>query len=310
MRPAILAVLLAAALTSGCNVFAPFFTEADDPLLLIEDARHARAAGDPARAVALLEKALQKDPTSATVQVELSATLLQRDRLTLLELERVTSHLLETLTGTALPPAAAHADAPPEGRSLTCTFPPGSIAEPMDPRAPDHARIAAGAATLRRVAALLADPEAPPGTTALPPALTRLDACSIVRDGAFRYDRAGVLATVRTRLGSPERTTAALAMHALTRTLGAYLELFEQPDLPVYWFVVNGAEAGACVAETDYDRFTARARTEIGRIGQALLSLDQLAAHTGQSDYDALVRDALAVYERLRAEDLDPCTTD
>jgi len=300
------ALLLGALLASGCNVLEPFYGDAESVLDLTEDARHARAAGDYVRAVALLEKALEKEPANPTVRVELSSTLMRRDRLTLLDLEKLTAHLFGALDGHAHAASPALARAPLEGD--VCTFGPEASAEPFDPRSPDYDRIVAARPTIRRVLDLLSDPEAPTETPALPPALTELDVCSVLVDDGVHYDRHAVLAAVRKRFETPEQVTAALTMNALALSLTAYVSLFEQPDLPVRWFAVDGAEVGACVAEGHYDLLVTRARAEVQRVGQALLSLDLLETHTNHAESAALVDKALELYQSVRGAELDPCS--
>ncbi len=285
---------------TGCNALDPFYDEGGSIENLVDDARFARDNGDFDRAVDLLEDAFEHDDENPEVRLELSSTLMQRDNLNLLDLERVTQHLLsavESEAGTGMRGFAAD----------TCTFDAGEAAVPFDPTAvEDYDDITGAGATLARVTELLNEHEGieSPG---MPTELTSLNICSAIDGGTLNYDRDAVLAAVNDRFGDDAAATRALTVNAVALTLQAYVALFEQPDLPVDWFIVDGDDLGACMAESQFDLFVERAQGEVDRVGQALISLDLLLQNTGNDEYAEYVDDALEVYQTVETAELNPC---
>jgi len=297
-----LAALLLA--SSGCNVFAPFYSEGGDVATLLEDARHARASGDLARAISLLERALEQEPSHPIVRLDLSTALLQQKRLGLLELEALTRHFLDAFGVDQTAGRTAASD--------SCTFEPGTQTGTFDPRgAEGYAAVAAARPTLRRVVQLLSDPAAPTEAPAMPSAFTSLDICEAVSDGAFsdsyRLNRSAVLAALRNQFPTDAQVTAALSTAAVAYTLGSYVAIFEQPDLPVAWFTLEGDRVGGCVAAGQYDLFVSRTRAEVRQVGRALFALDLLMAFSGQQDYQEYVEDGLELLVGLDTGDFSPC---
>jgi hypothetical protein len=296
------AVLLLAVLVSGCNVFAPFYSEGGDVDALLEDARHARAAGNLNKAIELLERAYEREPSNPVVRLDLSSTLMLRERLTFLEVEAVTRHILDALgRGDALRGAARPA-------AEVCTFEPGTATGTFDPRGADgYAQIVSARPTLRRVVELLSDPAAPTEAPALPAAFTSLDVCEVITPTGLNYNRNAVLAAIRNQFSTDTQVTAVLSTASVAYTLGSYVALFEQPDLPVVWYTLPDDGLGACVAEAQYDLLVERAQAEVRQVGRSLFALDLLMLHSGQDEFAEYVEDALDLYASFEDDDLAPC---
>jgi hypothetical protein len=294
-----LVVLLLAVLASGCNAFAPFYSEGGDVAALLEDARHARAAGNLNKAIELLERAYEREPSNPFVRLDLGATLMQRERLTFLEVEAVTRHVLDALGhGAAARPVATE----------VCTFEPGTATGVFDPRGADgYAQIVSARPTLRRVVELLSDPAAPTEAPALPTAFTSLDVCEAITPAGLNYNRNAVLAAIRDQFSTDTQVTAALSTASVAYTLGSYVALFEQPDLPVAWYTLPEDGLGACVAEAQYDLLVERAQAEVRQVGRALFALDLLMLHSSQDVFAEYIEDALDLYASFDDADLSPC---
>lgn len=294
-------LVVTATLLAGCNLFEPVFDGADNVEALLEDARAARANGDYPKAIELLELALAIEPSHPVVRFELGTTLLRRDRLDLTTLEQVTSHLISARGGRGAGGGSA-------GDGQVCTFPADAAIEPFDPReVDDFEQLSNARPTLVWVIELLNDPSSPGESPAMPPELTDLDVCEVLHPTGLDYDRQLVLDALLAQFESPEQVTGALVTNAVAQTLTSYVNLFEQPDIPVDWFIVDNTDVGACVAEADYDLFVGRARAEVQRAGEALISLDMLVFHTGNGHYEVIVDDAIEVYHILESEDVSPC---
>jgi hypothetical protein len=295
------AALLLAVLASGCNVFAPFYSEGGDVDALLEDARHARASGNLNKAVELLERAYEREPSNPIVRLDLGSTLMQREKLTFLEVEAVTRHILDALGhGDAFRGASAAAE--------VCTFESGTATGSFNPRAADgYAQIVSARPTLRRVVELLSDPAAPTEAPALPEAFTSLDVCEAITPAGLNYNRNTVLAALRSQFPTDTQVTAALSTASVAYTLGSYVALFEQPDLPVSWYTLPDDGLGACVAEAQYDLLVERAQAEVRQVGRALFALDLLMLHSSQDEFAEYVDDALDLYATFDADHLSPC---
>jgi hypothetical protein len=296
-----LAALLLAVLASGCNVFAPFYSEGGEVDALLEDARHARASGNLNKAVELLERAYEREPSNPVVRLDLGSTLMLREKLTFLEVEAVTRHILDALGhGDALRGASAAAE--------VCTFEPGTATAPFNPRGADgYAQIVSARPTLRRVVELLSDPAAPTEAPALPAAFTSLDVCEAITPAGLNYNRNAVLAAIRDQFSMDTQVTAVLSTASVAYTLGSYVALFEQPDLPVSWYTLPDDGLGACVAEAQYDLLVERAQAQVRQVGRALFALDLLMLHSGQDEFAEYVEDALDLYASFDDDDLSPC---
>jgi hypothetical protein len=296
---ALAGAFLIAGLLAGCNIFEGAFSEATDAEVLLADARHARASGDLDKAIGLLEKALVVSPSHPIVRFELASTLMRRDKLDLLTLEATVSHLLNA-GGTASARSAP---------DQVCTFGLLDSAEPFDPTDFEaFEQISASRPTILRVLELLNDPSSPTETPAMPSELTDLDICEVMSPNGLEYNRSVVLSALSDRFENHSQVTGALTANSIAITLGSYVNLFEQPDLNVDWYIVNGQNVGACVADENIELLTERARGEVRRAGQALISLDLLIHHSGNTNFEEVIDDAIDFYQTLESDDIDPCS--
>lgn len=294
-------LLLTVGMGTGCNIFDFAFDQGGDVATLVDDARHHRANGNYDKAIDLLQQALAIDPSNAEVRFELASTLMRRDGLDLFTLEQLTSHLLGA-GGAPLAGRGAAAD--------SCTFEPGASVEPFDPRDFDsYQQILDARETLLWVIELLNDPDAPGEAPAMPEAFTSLNICNVLGPDGLDYDRDSVLNALYAQFGDDDDlVVGALTVNAIALTLLSYIELFEQPDLNVDWFIVDDTTVGACIASEHYDLFISRAQGEVQRAGQALISLDLLVYHTGNTQFAEIVADAADLYDLLQSEPMNPCT--
>lgn len=118
-----LAAATVALLTSGCNVFEPFYEEgsSNDPEVLLQDARYALESGDAEKAVALLEKAYEKDSQNPEIRVELSSALFQAGNIDLILMKDLAGFISEapaTFTGKSTSPLACTFIGDPANRSI------------------------------------------------------------------------------------------------------------------------------------------------------------------------------------------------
>lgn len=298
-RAAACAALVATAgIIGGCNIFESFIPEANEVDKILQDARHARSSGNLDRAVTLLTKALGLEPSNPVVRYELAFTLMRREKLDLMSLERVVSHLLSARSGHA-------ARATAEG---LCTFDTRRRAEPFDPRDLDgFEAIAAARPTLKWVLELLNDPSSPTEAPAMPAEFTSLDICEVITPDGLRYNRQQVLDALYNQFETEHQVTGALSTNAIALTLASYVNLFEQPDLRVDWFIVDGEDLGACIDESDYDLLVERAIGEVRRAGRALLAVDLLLEHAGNTSIQKIVDDALRYYHTFKIDEFNPC---
>jgi hypothetical protein len=236
------------------------------------------------------------------VRYELASALMHRDGVGVMALEQVVTHLLDPLDGNQSGTAAPS----PTG---ICTFVAPSSLEAFDPLAVDvAAEVFSARPTLRRTTALLSSPDRPSELPALPLALTDLDVCQAFSGGDVQYDRSAVLAAVRDRFGSDWQVTGALVVDAVGHVLTAYSSLFDPEAFGASWYVVDGHSIGACVDGLESQEFTGHVRSEMERIGKAIITLDLLLEHTGNSRHASWMNDALDVYASLVSHDTDPCT--
>jgi hypothetical protein len=290
---------MAAGLLAGCNVFEGAFSEGTDAEVLLEDARHARTSGDLEKAIRLFEKALVSAPSHPVVRFELASTLMRRDKLDLLTLEAALSHL-QNATGTGSARSA---------QDQVCTFGLLDSAEPFDPTNFEaFDQISNARPTIKRVLELLNDPSSPTETPAMPSQLTSLDICEVITPTGLHYNRSAVLNALTNQFETHSQVTGALTANSVALTLGSYVNLFEQPDLNIGWYIVNGQDVGACATQEQIDLLTERARGEVQRAGQALISLDLLIHHSGNTNFVEVVDDATDFYHTLESDDFDPCS--
>lgn len=292
LAPALLAALLVVA---GCNVLDPAYDEGGSVQALLEDARYARANGDFDRATELLEAAYAQEPDNPQVRLELAGTLLQREDLNSIDLvSQVTDFMRRSLDG-----EAGHRG----GAADSCSWEGAEPTQPFDPGAfPEYHEILEARPVLNRVRDLLAGPDG----AILPPALVALRPCDVVVDGEPVYDREAILAELYATFGGdPNRVRAALLLNTVTLTLNAYAGVFEQPDVPVSWFLVGEPEdvrLGFCIAGEEVVTFEDRITEEISNVGRAVISLD-LLVHDASNPALAELRDeALDLYEVFEAD--------
>lgn len=293
-----LLVLAALAVVAGCNVLEPIYDEGGDVESLLDDARYARADGDFDRAADLLEAAHEQEPENAEVRLELAGTLLQREGVNALDLVSEVVDFVQTYeapTGSATASRGAAAD--------SCSWSGAEPARAFEPTSfSAYAEVLEARPVLARVQDLLAGPDG----GALPASLLALTPCDVFADGAFAFDRDGVLADLYATFGTPNAVRSALLLHAVSLTLDAYTRVFEQPDLPVRWFLVGEAERlGFCVAAPQVPLLRSRAEHEVQRLGQALVAFDLLVHDAGNATIEELRDEALALYETVEA-DLPP----
>lgn len=291
--PSVLAALLVIA---GCNVLDPAFDEGGDVQTLLEDARYARANGNFERAAELLEAAYAMEPANPEVRVELAGTLLQREGLNALDVvSQVTTYVQESLGGEAGSRRGAGADSCSwNSTEPTAAFDPGAF--------PEYQAILDARPVLNQVRDLLAGPNG----AILPQALVTLSPCAAIVDGTFVYDRDAILAELYATFGGdPNHVRTALLLNTVTLTLNAYAGIFEQPDLPVSWFLVgepDDARFGFCVAAEHDGILDGQIDTEVNNIGRAMFSLDLLVHDASNAALADLRDEALALYETFEAD--------
>jgi len=106
----LLILLGSSLLAGGCNVFDFANSSPDTVDALLNDARSALAAGNPSRAVRLLEQAFEKDSTDVRVQVELGNALYADRRLDIFALRSAGKHLVspaDSATPSRVPPSGS-----------------------------------------------------------------------------------------------------------------------------------------------------------------------------------------------------------
>ena len=225
--------------------------------LAVSDAVTARQSGDYQQAVVILEQALEANPQSAPVRVELAATVMERDGIDLLDLDRIASFVT---TGASTAQAATRSTA----RSA-CAYAADPGAVEFDPRdAADLPDIRAKRSTIKKTLALLDE--------ILPVALTSFDVCTTVQDGELVYDQASAAAHFRGKGLSNDQIARLLAVNALARFLDAYLFVTEDVTAQTTWYRLSDGSIGVCA--DDEKALEEQARDAVDSLGESLLSLD------------------------------------
>lgn len=291
LAPSALAALLVIA---GCNVLDPAYDEGGDVQALLEDARYARADGDFDRAANLLEEAYAQEPTNPEVRLELAGTLLQREGLNSIDL---VSQVVAFVREHEAEPSGQRS-----GSADSCSWDSAEPTQAFDPSAfPEYQAILDARPVLNQVRDLLAGPDG----AILPPELVTLSPCEAIVDGEVVYDRDAILGDLYAALGNdPNRVRAALVLNMVTLTLNAYVGIFEQPDLPVSWFIVGEGESerlGFCVATEQAATLHDRIDTEVNNVGRAMFSIDLLVHDAHNAALASLRDEALALYETIEA---------
>lgn len=90
-KPFSIFVLLLAGLFTGCNVFEGFYEPgtSDDPAVLVEDADIALQQGEPQKAVAFLQKAVENDPDNVRARAKLTVAHLRAQNVDVLTLQNL-----------------------------------------------------------------------------------------------------------------------------------------------------------------------------------------------------------------------------
>ena len=285
--------LAVALVMAGCNVLDAAYEEGGSVENLIEDAAHARTNQDFERAEALLRQAFEQAPGNPVVRLDLASTLMQGEALNLLDLEAVTSYLLDEIEAEGGQARGAQAD--------TCTWNSDEPTRPFNPRAAEgYDEFADAAPVLAEVVRLLNSPASPTAPPVLPAGLSELDPCTVVQGGVLAHDRDALLADLNDHFGgNARRVNAALTMNAVALTLGAYLGIFESPEVPVDWFLVGetgDARVGFCTGREDLVSFEENIYTNLDAIAEAFFSLDLLIYNGGNTDLQVYLDEALALY--------------
>ena len=294
LLPSALAALLVIA---GCNVLDPAYDEGGDVQALLEDARYARANGDFDRAAELLEEAYAQEPANPEVRLELAGTLLQREGLNSIDLVSQVVHFVEEHDAGA---GGQRSD------GEACTWESAEPAQPFDPASfPEYGTILEARPVLNQVRDLLAGTDG----AILPAELLTLSPCEAIVDGEVVYDREVILDDLYATFDQNQnRVRTALLLNTVTLVLNAYVGVFEQPDLPVSWFIVGEGESerlGYCVAPEQALTLQNRIDGEVSNVGRAMFSLDLLVHDANNAALAALRDEALALYEAMEA-DLNP----
>ncbi len=288
------ACLAATLVVAGCNVLDAAYEEGGSVENLIEDASYARINQDFDRAETLLRQAFELEPGNPVVRLELASTLMQREQINLLDLAQVTAYVLDEIDSEGGQARGAAAD--------TCTWDSDEPTRPFDPNAVEgYEEIAAAAPLFAEVLRLLNDPASPTTPPVIPAELGELDPCTVIQDGVLVYDRDALLETLRAHFdGDDARVNAALTMNAIALTLHAYVGLFENPEVPVNWFLVGepgNARLGFCMDRAGLDAFNESIDASLDAIAEAFFSLDLLIHHAGDRGLRPFVDEALALFD-------------
>lgn len=289
-----LAALATLLTVTGCNVLDGIYDEGGSVANLVEDAEHARANQDYDRAVELLGEALEADPGNPVVRVELSSTLMQREKINLLSLEQITSHVIDGIENMEGGARSFGSD--------SCTWNSSEPTSPFDPRDVEgYDDIIASSPVLGEVLGLLNDGASSAEPPVIPGTIGELNVCTAIDDGVVVYDRDGVLAEMRAHFdGDYRRVNAALTMNAVAHTLNSYVNLFENEAFPVAWYIVgedDDTRLGFCLDRDLVDPFYANVEDQLDAVSEALFSLDLLIYNGGDEEMQEYVADALEFYE-------------
>ncbi|MEO0557846.1 MAG: tetratricopeptide repeat protein [Bacteroidota bacterium] len=261
--------------------------------LAVSDAVTARQSGNYSQAVTILEEAMQANPQSAPVRVELAATVMERDGIDLLDLDRIASFVTEGAATTQAATRSASRNA--------CAYAADPTAVEFDPAgAADLPDIKAKRETIKRTLALLDE--------ILPEALTGFDLCTTIVNGELVYDHAAAATHLRGKGLTNDQIARLLAVNALARFLDAYLFVTEDVTTQTTWYRLADGSIGVCA--DDQDALEAQARDAVDDIGQSLLSLDlrsrTFAPGSASSEIVTLAVDA---FEEIRDAVGEYCAT-
>lgn len=253
-----------------------------DEALVIADAQAAREARNYPAAKALLEKALDRNPTSAPVRAELATTVLASRNLNLLDLDRIAQFIANGVGG-----LNAATEAPAAGRGMACRYATQDGARAFDPtEIADFPDVAASRAAIDSVMALV--------TPILPASLRSFDTCTTIgADGRLVYDRAAATAELRSKGLSDAQIGQLLAANALARFFDAYLYVTTDVPQQTTWYRLADGSIGVCAE--DESKLREQTEDSIETLGTAVLSLDvRTQSFGGSSELIDLALDALA----------------
>ena len=271
---------------AGCDETSQNIGLADEATV-ITDAQIARQNGDYAQATALLEGALELNPTSAPVRVELATTVLESRDLNLLDLDRLAQFLIDGRVG-ASRATAARADATAE----PCPYASDGTSRQFNPRVDygsEFPVVEASRADIDRVRALV--------EPVLPRSLKRFSIdSSIDAAGRLTYNPVTAADSLRATGLSTPQISQLLAANALARFFGAYLNVTETAQT-VTWYRLPGNKIGVCADNLAVLKTQTKESVEL--LGTAVLSLDvRTKAFDGRTD---LVTLALDAFKEIRA---------
>ncbi len=268
--------------------------DSEDIDVVVQDAVIARQSGDYAKAVSLLERAYERDTTSATVRVELATTLLERDDIDLLDVDRIAQFISEGVGAQArTEPSVARSGA-------ACVYAADPGAESFELTAIDgFADLVADVVSIDRANDLLA--------TVIPSQIGEFDLCSNVVDGQLSYDRAGALAALYDQGLTETQVRQVLAVNALARIIDAYLYVSSEIAQEVTWYRLGDGSIAICA--DDPEGLRDEAEVAVGDFGEAVLSLDARASLLGNSTASELVDLAKDAFEELRDAIGDYCAS-
>ena len=247
--------------------------------LAVNDAVTARQSGNYQQAVDILEQALEANPESAPVRVELAATVMERDGIDLLDLDRIAAFVTEGVATTQ--------DASTRSSRNACAYAADPSAVEFSPAdAAGLLDISAKRSTIKAVLAYLDD--------LLPDALTSFDVCTTIQDGELVYDADAAAAQLRGSGLSDGQIGSLLTVNALARFLDAYLFVTEDVTTQTTWYRLSDGSIGVCAE--DEKALEEQAREAVDGIGESLLSLDlrskSFSSGTAASEIVTLAVDA------------------
>ena len=258
------ALVLALLPLAACDETSSVATTPEDA---IADAAAAGRNGDFERAADILERALDENPDSAPLRVELGRTLLERDGVDILDLDRVASYLVEGEAGGAVAAPASNAS-----KSGSCRFADEPGAVEFDPRGvAGYPDLSAQRATIEYVLALIA----PVMPAELQPGSSDAAFCGAIdtstTPSTFGYDAPAAAAALRALGLSDDQIGALLTTNALARFTLAYLDATEGLDQQTTWYRL--ADGGIGVCAEDEAALEEDARASVANALESIFSL-------------------------------------
>lgn len=273
---------------AGCDETSQNLGLADEALV-IADAQIARQNGDYHQATVLLEGALDRNPTSAPVRVELATTVLASRDLNLLDLDRIAQFLVNGTGGITAGRDAARSGA-------ACPYATDGTSRQFDPTTdtPDFPAVKASRGAIDSVLTLV--------EPILPASLKTFDInTSVGPDGQLTYDQPAAAAALRAYRGSDGQAltevqiSQLLAANALARFFDAYLVVTDVEQKPTWWRL-QGNKIGVCA--DNMNALQTQTEPSIKKLGTAVLALDVRTRSFGGSA--ELVQIALDAFKDIR----------